>query len=43
MRFEVVLCLWSVTSCSCIDKSRKVAKAKLCKNRRVSERQGREE
>ncbi len=29
MQFQVFLCLWSVTSCSCIYKIRKVAKTKV--------------
>ncbi len=31
MRFQVFLSLWSVTSCSCIDKIPEVAKTKVSK------------
>ncbi len=36
MRFQVFLSLWSVTSCSCIDKIPKVAKTKVSKPKRYS-------
>ncbi len=34
MRFQVFLSLWSVTSCSCIDKIPEVAKTKVSKPKR---------
>ncbi len=36
MRFQVLLSLWSVTSCLCIDKIPKVAKTKVSKPKRYS-------
>ncbi len=36
MRFQVFLSLWSVTSCSCIDKIPEVAKTKVSKPKRYS-------
>ncbi len=36
MRFQVFLSLWSVTSCSCIDKILEVAKTKVSKPKRYS-------
>ncbi len=36
MRFQVLLSLWSVTSCSCIDKIPEVAKTKVSKPKRYS-------
>ncbi len=36
MRFQVLLSLWSVTSCLCIDKIPEVAKTKVSKPKRYS-------